>query len=142
MRLLSMLLILTALLVSHGAQADEWNLKPDGTGEVCGGVSRDGRCYYVFTGTTDSGVIKVDSDFGNSFCLIADTATSGGLATVRIMRVVTSATLEGSIPVEGKVLTGVPPLACINDQPRGKYWIEVGTAPDEGSTAVLRVEGN
>jgi len=107
----------------------------------CTGAGPKHECYYIFTGTNDSEAVFIDSKDGTSGCFNPDTASETLGSTMRLMRVVTAATVNGSVPVLGLTMTGAHPAACIDDIPRGDYWVDIVTGPSS-VTSVFRLGGN
>lgn len=124
-----------ACLISIPALASgAWTKDPTDATKTCtpGGT---GVCYWRFTAAgDDSSYFPVNA--GSTICLDPDIASSGGTATVYIRMAISSQSANGSFNLEGALLNGTPPLACIYNVPAARVAIDVQTGPSAVTAAV------
>jgi hypothetical protein len=130
----------TAVLLISGAAQAQWSTAPDSlSAYVPTGIPMQDAwapVYYHFADTTDSGWLALRDSFVFSICLDGNTASTSAGATVKIRRSVTAATVNGSVVLLGRTLTGDYPNACIYDVVGGES-IMVDVQANAGSVAAV-----
>ena len=142
-------LLARASAFAPAASAQDWRRGDAVSDGTCGvSVPPGGRCYYPFTGSTDSEVIEVKAEY-STVCLDPDTTSTGAAnAQVRVMCVVgdtapgSAGDVNNSYPLLDATLTGDAStnLACIYEVPCDRLWIDV-TASASGDPAVVLLKG-
>lgn len=130
--------------------ASDWKMDDNvASTSSCGGsISSGRRCYYPFTGSTNSTVKDISAEYA-TVCLDPNLATTGtSLAQVQIMRV-TGNLATGAVgdpnkaePLLDLTLTGTATggADCIYEVPAGRYYVSVTSSP-AGADAVVSIHG-